>query len=733
MGRAPRVRVGAARRAVGRRRPGRAGSSGFARLLFGLAAAGALLAVEARAQELLPCGAPLRRHLSAGATASFQLSVASGTRTEVEVVDVSGTIGLIKLRAPAQNLETCSGALMLTGPAVVEVSDCIGTDGGDYTITQNIVSGGPDNCGAPLACGLTPYGIGFTIKGEVDAYTFAGAQGTLVSLTLSDLTGSIGLLHAQVFAPDGTAFPGADFCSGALSMHLPATGTYTLLVSACGLPSIGTYRIRFQAPSCPRGPEITFFGLTRADGSLFAPSGWDGQGRPIYKQTLGRGFLIVVEGRPGSDNASVGYNAFNSDLTDPTVLPDLQPLVSRPLGNGSVAVCDNTPRQVGGIPGFSPPDFLATQAVANAINDLACRFDDGTGHPGGRPPFYACTLAKGGGDYATVDPTTTAQFCALVDSGWSFRGGDTIVAARLRDRSETLGAAREIVVRVAPPGTPTNTSSPAPTATPSATASPTLPPSRTPTLTRTLTPTATATRTATRTATATPTPPPTRTWTATKTATGTRTPTVTRTATRTATATASATPTVTLTSTRSATPTASATPTVTARLSATNTPSETPTRTPSATATPTHTALSTATPTGSWTASGSATATQTPTASVRATASGSATPTLPSTPTPTETPGATETVTPSATVTPSPTETVFPTASVTSTTTPIRPCAGDCGGSGVVSIDDIVLCVNIALGASPRADCTQCDADGDGIVTVPELLQVVNNALSGCP
>jgi hypothetical protein len=63
----------------------------------------------------------------------------------------------------------------------------------------------------------------------------------------------------------------------------------------------------------------------------------------------------------------------------------------------------------------------------------------------------------------------------------------------------------------------------------------------------------------------------------------------------------------------------------------------------------------------------------------------------------------------------------------------MRSCAGDCGGNGTVNIDDIVLCVNIALGTSPFTDCTQCDADGDGVVTVAELLQVVNNALSGCP
>jgi hypothetical protein len=733
MGRAPCIRVGAARRALGRRRPGRAGSSGFARLLFGLAAAGALLAGEVRAQELLPCGVPLRRHLSAGATASFQISVAAGTLTEVEVADVSGTIGLIKLRVPAQNLETCSGALKLTGPAVVEVSDCIGADAGDYTITQNVVSAGPGSCGLPLACGTTPDGIGFTIKGEVDAYTFAGTKGSLVGFRLTDLTGSIGLLHARVFAPDRSSVTGGDSCAGALSVQLPVTGTYTLLVSACGLPSIGAYRIGFEAPSCPPGPEITSFGLARADGSWVAPSGRDSEGRPVYERIDGRGFILVIEGRPGADNATVGFNAFNSDLTNPSVLPDLQPLVSHPLGNGSVAVCDNTPLQIGGIPGFSPPDFLATQAVANAINDLACRFDDGTFHPGGRPPFYACTSSNGGGDYATVDPTSTAQFCALVNSGWSFSAGDTIVAARLRDGSGTLGAVREIVVRIAPPGTPTNTSPPTPTATPSATVSSTFRPSRTATLTRTLTPTATATRTATRTATATLTPPPTRTATATKTATGTRTPTATRTATRTTTATTSATPTITQTSTRSATPIDSATPTVTARFSATRTPSGTPAHTTSATATATHTALSTATPTESRTPSGSATATETPTPSVRATASGSATPTLPSTPTQTGTSSATETVTPSATMTASPTGTVFPSATVTSTATPTRHCAGDCSENGVISIDDIVLCVSIVLGTSPLADCTQCDPDGNGVVTIAELLQVVNNVLNGCP
>jgi hypothetical protein len=60
-------------------------------------------------------------------------------------------------------------------------------------------------------------------------------------------------------------------------------------------------------------------------------------------------------------------------------------------------------------------------------------------------------------------------------------------------------------------------------------------------------------------------------------------------------------------------------------------------------------------------------------------------------------------------------------------------CVGDCSGNGVVTVDEILLGVSIALGDSPLAACRALDTSGDGRVTVDEILQAVNAALNGCP
>lgn len=60
-------------------------------------------------------------------------------------------------------------------------------------------------------------------------------------------------------------------------------------------------------------------------------------------------------------------------------------------------------------------------------------------------------------------------------------------------------------------------------------------------------------------------------------------------------------------------------------------------------------------------------------------------------------------------------------------------CVGDCSSDTNVTVDEIVTCVNIALGTSAVDTCTQCDGDGGGSVTVDEIITSVNNALNGCP
>ncbi|MEO8605897.1 MAG: hypothetical protein ABI629_25225 [bacterium] len=60
-------------------------------------------------------------------------------------------------------------------------------------------------------------------------------------------------------------------------------------------------------------------------------------------------------------------------------------------------------------------------------------------------------------------------------------------------------------------------------------------------------------------------------------------------------------------------------------------------------------------------------------------------------------------------------------------------CPGDCNGDGVVTIDEIISGVAIALGTKPTSVCAAFDRDADGSISINELLAAVNALLSGCP
>jgi hypothetical protein len=59
-------------------------------------------------------------------------------------------------------------------------------------------------------------------------------------------------------------------------------------------------------------------------------------------------------------------------------------------------------------------------------------------------------------------------------------------------------------------------------------------------------------------------------------------------------------------------------------------------------------------------------------------------------------------------------------------------CVGDCNGDDTVSIDELVLAVNIALGKNETSDCLVADRDGSGAVEIDELIAAVIVALQGC-
>jgi len=60
-------------------------------------------------------------------------------------------------------------------------------------------------------------------------------------------------------------------------------------------------------------------------------------------------------------------------------------------------------------------------------------------------------------------------------------------------------------------------------------------------------------------------------------------------------------------------------------------------------------------------------------------------------------------------------------------------CPGDCNLDGVVTVDEVLRMVNIALGNIDVSLCDSGDANGNGEITVDEILTAVNNALNGCP
>ena len=59
-------------------------------------------------------------------------------------------------------------------------------------------------------------------------------------------------------------------------------------------------------------------------------------------------------------------------------------------------------------------------------------------------------------------------------------------------------------------------------------------------------------------------------------------------------------------------------------------------------------------------------------------------------------------------------------------------CEGDCNGDGKVTIDELLIGVNIGLGQRPLSACPVFDANMDAMVTINELIAAVNNGLNAC-
>jgi hypothetical protein len=254
--------------------------------------------------------------------------------------------------------------------------------------------------------------------------------------------------------------------------HEPATPVVVPTVPATtplpeGAPPLPTRPIKNPASEAEKragktvGPIVTFAGMARADGQLTQPIGKSPEGYPIYRNPVGSGFMIVVEGKPGISNLEVGRSIFRYDPKDATARPDLEIEVTRPLGDGSAEVCDARRPKIGGVPAINPPSFADTPQVAATLNDMSCRFETFI------ESNASCTVDRSG-DFSFVEPKASkVQYCMVVARAWNFEQGDTLVSVRLRDIEGNPGPVAHFIMQ--------RQSNPTPLARPKATVTPTAP------------------------------------------------------------------------------------------------------------------------------------------------------------------------------------------------------------------------------------------------------------------
>ncbi len=206
-------------------------------------------------------------------------------------------------------------------------------------------------------------------------------------------------------------------------------------------------RTRTPTPTRPPGPEITAFGIARADNVIREPIDVTADGIPIFDFPNPFGFIIYIEGRPGTASGIPGSCGVRSDQFPVAVLcsgprADLEIQVNRSIGNGSSTVCDYNTSPPGGVPGINPPDFSNTPMIDDAINDFACRFFTHTSS------ITACTF-DARGNFSFASNLSFIQFCSapVVGSEAAFPSGDTRVTVRLR-AGGVVGVPRSIIIRV---------------------------------------------------------------------------------------------------------------------------------------------------------------------------------------------------------------------------------------------------------------------------------------------
>jgi hypothetical protein len=168
----------------------------------------------------------------------------------------------ILLKAPDGTEETskwANGAAFIsdhqleqTGTYTIAVMDAYADDIGNYSLSLLLIPGATvspqDPDGGDIASGETKTNKKIDFNADTDAYTFSGAKGQGIDITMSELSGSGTKFQPDILllAPDGTEET-SNWRDGAayLSHQLEQTGTYTIAVMDAYGDDTGIYNLSF--------------------------------------------------------------------------------------------------------------------------------------------------------------------------------------------------------------------------------------------------------------------------------------------------------------------------------------------------------------------------------------------------------------------------------------------------------------------------------------------------------
>jgi hypothetical protein len=205
-------------------------------------------------------GSPVSASIAASAELHcYTVPGAAGDRVQVTSGEVSGALEVIATIARPDGTTLCASVntpmlcvLDAAGPHTILVRDSAGVATGQYGLSAQRLNA-PLGC-APLASGAAPLAATIAAAAEVDCYTFAGATGGRIQVTVRAASGAFATFTALV-RPDGTTL-----CSDLATpdtCDLDADGTHAILVRATNSTATGQYTVAMTCLSGCVAPPHT--------------------------------------------------------------------------------------------------------------------------------------------------------------------------------------------------------------------------------------------------------------------------------------------------------------------------------------------------------------------------------------------------------------------------------------------------------------------------------------------